>query len=84
MPYALRALGWVLGNWDPPKSPRRLSRVDLFGSGRDNFIGIRAPILFKEMNLNCLSPLDIGSPILLKSSYVSLVIEYLFFFPLKN
>ena len=42
--YALRVLGWNLGNWDPFKGTRRLSRVDLFESGRDNFIGIRAPI----------------------------------------
>ena len=28
------------------------------------------------MNLSSLSPVDIGNPILLKSSYVSLIIEY--------
>ena len=30
-------------NWDPFKGTRRLPRVDLSGSGRDNFIGIRVP-----------------------------------------
>ena len=47
-----------------------------FGSGRDNFIGIRASVF--KMNLNCLSPMDIGNPSLLKSSCVSLIIEHLF------
>ena len=50
--------------------------VDSFGSRRDNFIGIRAPVF--KMNLSCLSPVDIGNPILLKSSCVSLIIEHLF------
>ena len=63
-------------NWDPLKGTRRLSRVDPFESGRDNFIGIRAPIF--KMNLSCLSPVDISNPILLKSSCVSLVIEHSF------
>ena len=39
---ALRAFVWVSENWDPFKGTRRLPRDDLFGSGRDNFIGIRA------------------------------------------
>ena len=30
------------GNWDPFEGTQRLPRVDFFGSGRDNFIGIRA------------------------------------------
>ena len=32
------------------------------------------------MNLSCLSPVDIGNSILLKSSCVSLIIEHLFAF----
>ena len=32
---ALRAFEWVSRNWDPLKGTRRLSRVDLSGSGRD-------------------------------------------------
>ena len=39
---ALRAFDWVSRNWDLFKGTRRLPRVDLFGSERDNFIGIRA------------------------------------------
>ena len=76
MPCVLRVLGWVSGNWNPFKGTRRLPRVDLSGLGRDNFIGIWAPVF--EMNLSCLSPVDIGNPILLKSSCVSLVIEHSF------
>ena len=53
-----------------------MPRVDLSGSGRDNFIGIRA-LVFK-LNLSCLSPVDIGNPILLKFSCVSLIIEHSF------
>ena len=53
-----------------------MPRVDFFGSGRDNFIGIRASVF--KTNLSCLSPVDIGNPILLKSSCVSLVIEHSF------
>ena len=40
--YALRVLGWVLGNWDPLKGTLRLPCVYLFRSRRDNFIGIKA------------------------------------------
>ena len=76
MPCALRVLGWISGNWDPLKGTRRLPRVDLSGSGHDNFIGIKA-LVFK-MNLSCLSPVDIGNSILLKSSCVSLIIEHSF------
>ena len=31
------------------------------GSGRDNFIGIRAPIFFKKFECRLLSSVDIGS-----------------------
>ena len=70
------SLDGLSGNWDPFKGPRRLPRVDLSGSGHDNFIGIRALVI--KMNLSCLSPADIGNSILLKSSCVSLIIEHLF------
>ena len=41
IPDALRAFGWILRNWDRLKGTQWLSRIDLFGSGRENFIGIR-------------------------------------------
>ena len=44
MSNALRVLGWSPGKLDLLKGTRRLPRVDLFGSGCDNFIGIRAPV----------------------------------------
>ena len=33
LPNALRAFGWVSGNWDPLKGLRRLPRVDPSGQG---------------------------------------------------
>ena len=42
MPDALRAFVWVSGNLDLLKGMRQLPHVDPFGSGRDNFIGIKA------------------------------------------
>ena len=42
IPDALRAFSWIPRNWDPFKGTRRLPYVGLCGSGRDNFIGIRA------------------------------------------
>ena len=36
------SLDGLSGNWDPFKGSRRLPCVNLSGSGRDNFIGIRA------------------------------------------
>ena len=47
------------GNWNPFKGMRRLPRVDPFGSGRDNFIGIRA-VGFPKLLCHFLSPVDIG------------------------
>ena len=35
IPDALWAFGWIPKNWDSFKDTRWLSRVDLFGSGRD-------------------------------------------------
>ena len=58
IPDALQAFGWISRNWDPLKSMRPLPRVDLFGSGRDNFIGIRA-VDFIKLQCHFLSPVDI-------------------------
>ena len=55
---ALRAIGWISGNWDPLKGTRRLPCVDIFGSGRDNFIGIRT-VSFQNSHVIFLSPVDI-------------------------
>ena len=70
MPCALQVLGWVSENWDPLKGMRRLPRVDLFESGRDNFIGIRA-LVFKWF-LVVLSPVDISNYNLLRSDRLNL------------
>ena len=55
------SLDVLSGNWDPLKGTRRLPRVDPYGSGRDNFIGIRADRFSKTFVLfSFQSPVDIG------------------------
>ena len=58
MPCA--SLNGLSGNWDPLKGARRLPRVNPSGSGRDNFIGIRARFSKTLMSFSLLSPVDIG------------------------
>ena len=53
MPYALRVLGWVLGNSDPPKGPWRLPCVDLSGSRCDRH-SRQLPTNLKEGPTFCL------------------------------
>ena len=51
MPDALRVLGWSPGKLDLLKGTRRLPRVNLFESGRDNFIDIRAKGFLNDFKL---------------------------------
>ena len=49
IPDVLRVFGWISENRDPFKGMWWLPRVDHFRSGCDNFIGIRARLVFKTL-----------------------------------